>query len=557
MLSFQSRWMWMHRTASVWSILFLVSICSISHSSPTYCGDFLLYPKIETPHLDRLIQYVGTRSTIPSLKQLADLRNLDDFIDGEIAFQPKNRISVFQTGTFTVNNSLPVDFSFARQFIPELKFEHFLEQLEIPSRLVKYFDPKTGELNLRVFNRFNLAPENGDVPLSALRINLPKYLFDPRIPRYLTRLKTFLDDIYKILQINSELEIWIVANKNPQAQSFLDTKLKEFSRDKKRRVKIIEVAEEVNLNVWSQDGSKPLADTHATLTKPYENRVEMDYISSTKALRNIGIEAKSGDLYFEGGNVIVSSRHVFIGTDIVSEIMFVFGISRNEALKALETEFNSSVVEIGIPQFLEGDLKQIDFHIDLSMAVVRNKTSNRETAIIQSPVKLFEEILGVSNVMDISAPEFDSLVLGYLRSIKEQIDKRARRNLSNNEQQFLTEVSNTSFYRLLKREKMFRVLAKQMKDLGYDVERVPGLTRVGQNNSVSRIFNYTNIVVDMEHIIAPQLGIPQLDNMAYETFRGLGYTVIPMSSAPQFLIDGGGIRCACETFRKIPSNTKD
>lgn len=384
-----------------------------------------------------------------------------------------------------------------------------------------------------------LSVENGDAPLRAIRMG-----WHPSYPISFVQ----FDDMTQAMKKMKSLELWIGAYE-PDAKLF--GKIAKLSPRLQKRIHVVESEYGPHPSVWTQDASKPLENGDTLLTSldkpPYK-----EYASDPAHTEPLGAFAEADKIHiqeaivpFQGGNVVVGARHVFVGSDDVAETMSKLHLSRPKALAAMADEFGRPVLEIGIPR--KGKMQQIDFHIDLTLAVVRNRKTGREVILLDSPLKAFEALLtpfGVKNISSKNAP-----------SLKALIEASTRGRLKSTDSDFEEFLTEFNFAQMKMREAELQTIATQLQNEGYEVVRVPGLNeyKVGSRRKEkyrTEIYNYTNSIFSQEYALIPHMGVRVLDEAFAKIVRGLGYEPIPMSVTQESFCSKGGIRCLSETYRK-------
>lgn len=376
--------------------------------------------------------------------------------------------------------------------------EELLAQSPIPKEAHKYYDKKTGYFNYKPENPIKLAVENGDAKLSAIRMNW--------IPEHDAISTEQLENLIPYLRNNPTVELWI--SSQPQWHKKIALQLEKLSPKERQQIKWIE-HKEVQGSLWAQDGSKPLASGNETMV-PRSNHQNPDLGLSPLIEKDL-LKTRKSLFKFEGGNLIVGEKEIFVGPKVVEDAMKDFFISRTEALEALSREFGRPVVELGVP--FGNQMKQVDFHIDLSMSIVRDYKTKKEVVLLDS----------------------ETLALELLK-------KAAKDNGARSEH--LKEVLKTlDPDEILSREKALNYMEMELKKKGYEVRRIPGLS---QNE---HIFNYTNSIYSGNSALVPEMGISVWDESVKATFIEMGHEVYPMPVAQKSLCQKGGIRCLSETFR--------
>ncbi len=186
------------------------------------------------------------------------------------------------------------------------------------------------------------------------------------------------------------------------------------------------------------------------------------------------------------------------------------GIRWKEAINALSEEFGKPVHEIG-------EFHQLDFHIDLSMAVARNHTTGKEIVYLGSSSKT------------------EKFLKKWLADNPSHRERGAARewliHLAKSEHS-----PQRDYWNL--KEKL------RLEALGYEVREL-----LGFYDGDDLMFANTNAIFSGRHVILPKHRLGSVNEQVAEEFRSLGYTPIFFESAPIYFRLNGGPRCASCTFR--------
>jgi hypothetical protein len=405
-----------------------------------------------------------------------------------------------------------------------------LRKQGIPAEMLPFYNLQTGEFNYQPKTPLELAKENGDTNLKAIRMN-----WDYRNPDIGLE---YLRELSALLQKKPGMEIWIAGG---VGEKRLENAIANLPREVRKQIKVI--GADSNNNLWAQDASKPLAEGAATLRPPGMalGRDSASYFAPIYKLQEAGlVQVRSTPFRFEGGNIVVGDKHVFVGPDIVTYAVEDFKISRDEAIKALSKEFGKQVVEVA--HHRDNSSVQIDFHLDLTMAVVRNRKTGKETVLIGS-VKKAAELLTKDFRETNTAP----------RSLGELAKGSSTSGPTGSGEKKLAGLfENINDQKLEERESKLDGVAEQMRALGYEVERVPDLSnRAGHTlTRVPEIYNYTNIILSGDVALVPAMGAKVFDESMDQTMRNLGYDPVPFKVVQETICLAGGVRCISETYRR-------
>lgn len=409
----------------------------------------------------------------------------------------------------------------------------YVATLSIPEEMRRFYDSTTGAFNYRPTRVNLLALENGDAPLDAVQVNWWKIG---------TVSTDELRDLRMAMEILTRLKLWIEAEplEIPPLQYLIDRLPKEM----RRRIQIIaqdgpsQVAR--GTLIWGQDAAKPLVEPNTSLIPLHDRGT--DYSRAVKTLAGAGfIQLRDSMFDFEGGNIISGARNVFVGAHILSGVMFQFHISRDEALRALSAEYGRPVIEVGPIHPL--GRRQMDFHIDLTMAVVRDRVTQEEVVLLDSGLEAFRLLLGDRNLAQMPA---DPQTL--LRSLVQPrgCDPASNRLLTAAEKRLIGTLSRSlDTQRFFAREAGLQQVEAELQHQGYRVIRVPSLVAMGQG------INFTNSIFSGPHAIMSMSGVRVWDDHVRTIMRDLGYSVLFMPVTQKSLDQQGGIRCLLQTFRGL------
>ncbi len=415
----------------------------------------------------------------------------------------------------------------------------------VPEYGWKYYDRETGRFNYQPNQPVSLALENGDARLQAIHLN-----HDHNDNGF----RSLLSDYKAVLDVLPTLQFIVVTT----PEDFIDLNnyaLEIFGENWREHIQVV-LTDEARIYVWTQDASKPLADGLATML-PAQNHTmsRPSYRATVEDMEKAGVvQTRQSIFTFDGGNIIVGSQHVIVGPDVVARAMHDFRISRTEALDALSKEFGRPIIEVGYfereARWLTSDLyflKQVDFHIDLTLSIVRNRNTQVETAVVQSPRLLYEHVLGVTDLDKMSPAQFAEAKLNWLESLRDQV-LAGKLHLTKEERGFIAQINSHSLNSILTWDLRAGHVAKILADSGYTVVRIPGINVLQSRNQVDT-YNYTNAIFSDDLALVPSYDVRWVDELAHSIYQGMGYQTIPMPSTQTYICQMGGIRCASETYR--------
>ncbi len=444
-------------------------------------------------------------------KLLGEDAGFQDFVR---EFEKDTKRHIKDESSLSIDHAPQIDLSLnleARRKIFEIRNPEQMEATGIPKELWTYFDAQTGAFNYKRKLPIILSSESGRQELKAVRIS---FLADSKKGDWREKV---LSQYAQIMEKIPGFDLWVtVKPSDKEVARMLNNK---FPKQIRSRVKLIEIDGLNEKNIWAQDGAKPLTELRSTTLRPslltnkhYDNALTQ--LESAKAVDSVVSPFK-----FEGGDLIVGEKNVFIGTEEINYNMRRLHLTRDETLKALDSEFGRPVIEIGATNASDFDPMtfQRDFHIDLSMAVVFDYVKGREVVLLESP-KLFLKKLG-------------SLAKKEFRTKEEK--------------EFLTKMttypdSEASSYGVSSRQNYLDAVEEKLIKSGYEVVRIPGYSE-----GSGEFYNFANSIFSGRNAIVPETGLRSLDKNYQAVLEKMGYDNIVSAKVVKH-----SIRCLSETYRK-------
>lgn len=420
---------------------------------------------------------------------------------------------------------------------------HRQEMPPIPQSQQGYYtqgDRRSGERS------YSLSLENGRQPLDVIRIAFTK------TPDSAWTVSTFIDYV-RVLEKVPGLRLLVAVEKSERSD--LDQIINQQRVDIRNRIEIIE--SEHQIDVWAQDGSKPIDISRTTISGGGRR-----YDTAIRAVRESGkisvLDSKSFEL--QGGDIVVGDHHVIIGVNQLRKVAKDLAISNEDATQVLTESFNKPVIVAGI----RATVKDADgvsrlgwvpwhFHIDLDMVLAVNRNTNKEVALVHSPEAFFKLLAPQAPLSEVpTVPEVKRAIQIVVNQLVQKTE--AGILLSKGEMdmaEFLSSYPTVSIQAEVMKGRLFR---RSLEEQGYEVQELPGLgildNTTGTAYSGSHFFFGTNAVLSGNTALVPSNRIPALDAEIVRIYQSLGYNVIPMQSASKSIIQWGGTRCASETCRK-------
>jgi len=391
--------------------------------------------------------------------------------------------------------------------------------------------------------------EDGSVPLRALQISFVQPVNGDR---------KFLDEALAFVMATAKAQLWVVYGPGTHT-NVADWYLSRPSEQRERirifdaesshsrfgRVQdaLLRVAGESDeLYAWAQDGSKPgpnhalVMPSRAVDGRTYAYRRPAQLLDAAHLAKTRVVP-----IYFEGGNIIVGARHVFVGVEIIDENMSEAGTTRARTLARLADLFGAPVVELGVPRVdvetgLARSFHQRHFHIDLTIALLKHPDTGKEVVLLNDIREGLKALFGFDVLAQAKSDEHFSDLLGdtlldWMRHPSEN---------EKHEAAVLGYIKTNSYVQLMKEALEADYIRRQIEALGYEVIGLPG---VG-------IFSYTNIVASEGKVWGPHFGVAGLDHAAVKIFRDQGFKYFGSTyGASAMVCVQGGPRCLSQTFR--------
>lgn len=255
-----------------------------------------------------------------------------------------------------------------------------------------------------------------------------------------------------------------------------------------------------------RDASCFVPTAHATYDPEKQNDLVLpSLLWSTGLVPNVALTS----MHLEGGNVVSNRRHVFVGINAFED-----NEHRFESEEALFTELSQLFGRPAIAiQGLDNRVPWI--HTDMYLTPIDTKTILVASPALGCDLLPHRKTITAINRGKPVSVDFDAIDLNSHR------------------------------------QQRFDDVAKQLTDLGYQVIRMPALINVEKDWMVT----YNNVIMDYQNgqrvVYMPVYDIPELDQIAAQTYRALGFEVKPINVSTIFQL-GGAIRCLANVTRRLP-----
>lgn len=394
---------------------------------------------------------------------------------------------------------------------------------------LREFD-ENGSVRLDLLPRVSLSLENGRQKLDFARIHYTKR--DSDIADEVLR------DYLQLAEINRDLKLMIVTNRDD-----LDAKLSRVSRDVRSRIEIQQTNSD--LWIWAQDGSKPIDLPRQTAEFGQRRYADATMeLGSAGVINNRPVHVNGWNGFFQGGNIIVGDRNVFVGEKEINYVQLAYNESEAGALRIISSIFQKPALGAYLRTSQYGG-NEWSFHIDLDMVLAVDRHTNKEVALVRSPEALLTALSGESMP---THPTNEDVI-----RMRDLILKRYRTGyfgqmLAPGSNEFFVRLSATDAISLREMIANGRLFKRLISAYGYETRALPGFGDA-QGAGQSMFFG-TNAVLSGDLAIIPQNKMPELDRLIRAEYEKLGYTVFQMRSAAKSICQQGGPRCVTETYRK-------
>ena len=269
------------------------------------------------------------------------------------------------------------------------------------------------------------------------------------------------------------------------------------------------------MTMWARDGAILMQTAEGAevlmLPRSFRGDGQVDSKLNRRVLQGTGaaparlqqalpdLMVRRSSLSFEGGDVIASQRAVLLGGQSLAANMIELRLSREAVLEQFVQLMGVPVIAIE---------PQPEFHLDLGFTFL-----DEDTIAVADP--------GLSMGLVANRPDLAPLVQATRdKQLSEKYDRAARR----------------------------------LAELGYRICRLPNLCGLGlttpyltYNNVL--LENYLDQGLPVKKVYLPVYDVPELDEVARETFRKHGFQVVDMPSARLSTKLWGAIRCATGDLR--------
>lgn len=404
------------------------------------------------------------------------------------------------------------------------------EVLNIPPGARPFYDRKTGVFTYATDRPARLALGNGDQPFQTLRIHLnPSALLrngHSTMGLY-EELRKIVDERMLMMRVFVGSEDRMVRINGEQVRGLVDAEIAKLDEGLARRIKFHISPGGVHgfpTDESAQSGPSELIIPQSQSLGVDQERVIRNGLDIVREIRLYDL--RETIFRIDWGDVLTAERHIFVGGKTIADNIRLLRIGYKEVIAALSVEFGKPVIAVDASQF-GNEFWNLNFHLDLLMAVARDRNSGGEVALLSSPY-LARNMLDFAESPSPGAEEL-------------------RRVLWHPSQQSM-----------IKSWDLFNAYAEGlMRSLGYSVDRLPGYSFILPNfqnpeRPKRHVYNYTNVQLGGDLVLLGHMGIPELDRFADTKYHGFGYDLCALPSIVDYLVRGGGVRCSVHAMRAMP-----
>jgi len=325
------------------------------------------------------------------------------------------------------------------------------------------------------------------------------------------------------------------------------------------RLRLVDLPTEQSFTIWTQDPfvAARMPDGSTCLIAPADFDRADDQTMTARLADALDMPIVTSDLLFEGGNIVASSRHVFIGADTIARNAMALKIDARQIARRFEQAF-------GRPVIVVGPLPQPVGHIDMMLTPIgdgrlmladpaagaavieqlRERGSERIAAFERAAVEGF-----------FGNPAIRELIGPGGRAIRPP--KMAGRTID-------AAAAARELAPLIDR------LADELAELGYRVLRVPflpGLADEPPDDPASAdepaaptpgpgypTLTYNNVLLertaDDQTVYLPRYGLEAVDQAAAAAWEHAGFTVRPVTGLTTSAMFGGSLRCCVKVLTR-------
>ncbi|HPZ06869.1 MAG TPA: hypothetical protein PL110_02030 [Candidatus Eremiobacteraeota bacterium] len=382
-------------------------------------------------------------------------------------------------------------------------------------------------------------------------------------------------NVYKTLfrHMSPETQFTIVVP-DKESMEICQNLVKECKPENPQRIHIVDSKAPHGFSIWIRDSMIPVRDGEGKGKLIIQDRTYWpgeddamipaiidDHHDDISSVRN-------PVLRIDGGNILSNKTHAFVGidsatqtTDLLKELAENTE-NKKEIVRFYETKSGKEVIEEGTPEGNQVTIEQM--WTDIALMVFESEF-NKKIYIVGNDDPSTPDIIETQPVFHIdmcTTPIGEdtflvgdpSMAIELLRSLPPEEVKRLNEKVSKKcgfkeTSDIIGKIMDAN------KAKEFQVnfdnLAKELKEKGYNVHRMPYLSGLRTTWSLPYL-TYNNCIQENyiddsgEHIkkvYLPLYGMDPLDEIAVETYEKFGYEVIPLDMSAITILEGA-IRCS-------------
>ncbi len=331
-----------------------------------------------------------------------------------------------------------------------------------------------------------------------------------------------------------------------------------------QRVDFVELPSEHDFTIWPQDPFLVLLGRQGQpclLGSAEFDRAD-DRLLVKGLAEHLGCKHRTSKLAFQGGNLVVGTRHVFIGVETIRHNALRLNISDEETVHRFQEELGRTVIVLGpLPQPV-AHIDMVVTPLDAHHLAVADPSAGARLARAQ----LDKQPDTVGNF----ERSCEALYFGH-----PQIDVVHDRKGKEIRTQRIVGQTKTAVAACETIGPHLDKLARHLKDFGYEVYRVPYLAQGrdepgGAANELGRehehscdneepkagypCLTYNNVLMeslgDRRVVYLPQYGWAAMDTAAGQAWKRMGYTVVGVEGLTTSAISGGSLRCCVKVLQR-------
>lgn len=332
-----------------------------------------------------------------------------------------------------------------------------------------------------------------------------------------------------------------------------------------QRVRLLDLPGDSAFTIWPQDPFVVLTDQDGrrVLLESAEFERADDRLIARRLADEGGYQRRTSRWVFEGGNIVVGTRHAFVGANTIRHNALRSRVSDEEVVRGLQEEFGRPILVLGpVPQPI-GHIDMAVTPLDAGRLMVADpawgaRLAGEQLAADPQAVTAFEQSCEQYYFGD---PQVTVLYDHESRPIP-------RPRVSG-----LTAAAAADTQRIAVH---LDTLAKKLGQYGYQVHRVPFLFRSSEEELAATrpgsapatapaarpaardlaypCLTYNNVLMEVgtdgHTVYLPQYGWPAFDQAAVKAWQDAGYRVVRVEGLAVSSMYGGSLRCCAKVLKR-------